>query len=1282
VKALEDRLVPSATMLADLNSYTNNSSPTNLTDVNGTLFFTATANDGSTELFKSNGTAAGTAELTFNGQGNGISSLVSFHNKLFFSNNNNLWTSDGTVAGTVPFVGNGDNVYTSLSTDAIVANKLYFVAFDVPNNGYNLWVSDGSNAGTHPVELNSLAVPDGNYANLTAVNGKVFFTSYNNVSGSYELWSSDGTAAGTGMVTQLGGNSPPNALTAVGSELYFQMYDSTNGQWALWKSDGSAGGTGQVADVSTSQFFNLAAFNNQLWFEAYDPTDAPDTNYALWTSNGTTAGPFKYNGGTTVFEVSGNTPLPVVLNGTMYLDGWDSTNGDSLWRTDGVAANNNTGTVQTGGATPFNTDPEFLTVNGSQVDFVARNSNDGTQYDLWTTGGTSANTAPVQTSGFARGMGPLTVSGGKVFFQAYDVDANANSPHGYELWASNGTNAGTAMVTDINTTTGGSSPNNFVAVGSEMFFDASTYAPVDGSYLWQSDGTAANTAPVQTSAGMIPTSEGLQTAVGNTLYFAAADANGYTIWKTGTGLHSAVDILAGKANPFNGQIEYLTNLNGTLYFGAYDAAHGQWALWTSDGTAAGTKVVKDVPASYSQVQNVTAVGSNLFWDSSDSNTGKWALWVYNGTTTTRVQEFSGEPTNMTAVGTSLFFTVYNSALTSPYSLWTSNGTTATQLLASTSAIQDLVSFNGQCYFAATDPVTNVWEMWASNGTVAGTGQCLEAGGQPVPVSGGNPWFTPVGNTLYFVANAMNGYMLGKTDGTAAGTVVVQAGYSGTVALNPSYLAAVNGLLVFNGYDGVHGYQLWQSDGTAAGTVIAAAIGSGSYSLSPQYMTTAGNLVFFTGYDSFHGTEPWTAIITPHVVTAGLSGSTDGVTEQYRDFVLTGTDTDSGETAAGFSWSINWGDGSTETISGQSGLTANHQYASVGNFTITVTATNLGDGVTSAPVTLVDSITQTEIQNGNLALGGLPGNNAWAVTAGTKAGAFTVTDNGKKIDSNFSPPPAAQILLYGGNGTSAVTMTDSGTTSDTFALGGGYVTWGKGTFVAEVPAAWTINASGSTGSDTFNINGAANASIQSGSGNDTFNVAGGASLTGGIDGGTGTNTLSYSKYSTSGVVVDLPLGTATGIAGGIAHIQNVTGSAKGGDILVGDANANVLSTLAGHNIVIGGSGGGDTLNSKGADILIAGVTNYDSNVAALQFILAEWKVSTSSNYATTINNIENSTTDPLNGTTVSDAGAPDLADTLNGNGLANSDWFFAHTGGGTNPNDVLTGQGTGDVVTGI
>ena len=45
--------------------------------------------------------------------------------------------------------------------------------------------------------------------------------------------------------------------------------------------------------------------------------------------------------------------------------------------------------------------------------------------------------------------------------------------------------------------------------------------------------------------------------------------------------------------------DWLTNVGGTLFFSANDGTHGD-ELWKSDGTEAGTVMVKDInPASYS-----------------------------------------------------------------------------------------------------------------------------------------------------------------------------------------------------------------------------------------------------------------------------------------------------------------------------------------------------------------------------------------------------------------------------------------------------------------------------------------------------------------------------------------------------------------------------------------------------------------------------------------------------------------------------------------------------------
>ncbi len=1299
VEHLENRMAPSVTMVADINTYNSGSLPYNLTNVNGTLFFAANTNSGDTELFKSDGTAGGTVQLTFGTRLSNFNFAVAFNGKLFFGvfdstlSYTDLWTSDGTVAGTVPFLAGGNNVPLDPSSPkAIIGNKLYFRANDYSNNLYDLWVSDGTSGGTHPVQPGNLNDPD-TLLNLTSVNGKLFFEAFDSSTSKYTLWTSNGTAAGTNMVTELTAKQATN-FTALGSELYFEMFDSTNSLYALWKSDGTAAGTRMVADIGSvnTAFFSLTAFNNKLYFQVDDPIDG---GWVLWSSDGTTAGVFKFNNSTTAVPISSNSQ-EIVFNGALYFEGYDTTHGYSLWQTDGVSSNNKTGTVQATGSVPFNGNPsQFTIVSGTELYFVATNVVDSGNLDLWKTDGTSAGTAPVQTGGYARNIYFLTALGSKVFFQASDVDANGNSPHGPELWSSDGTNNGTAMVTDINTTTASSNPTSLVAVGSEIFFNALTYAPVNGTFLWQSDGTAADTAPVKTSTGTVPSGENNYIAVGNSLFFTAQGAIGNDLWTSGTGLKSAVEIFANNgSNPFNSifdssNADGFANLNGTLYFGAYDAVGGKYALWKSTGTAAGTTVVADIDPSY-PLSHLTVVGSNLFWQNYDSAHSTYGLWEYNGTTASLVSDISANGlSNLTAVGSNVFFQALDS-VTSQYALWTSNGTTTSMLGdISTSALVDLIAFNGKLFFGANDSTLGYYKMWTSDGTVAGTTPFLNSASQPVPISS-TPYFTIVGSELFFQnfdpdPLSLSNY-LGKTDGTAAGTGTVQAGGTGAVMVQfPAYLVNDNGTLVFQGYDSAHGFELWQSDGTANGTLLTADIYPGRFSSSPSNLTVAGSQVFFSAADPIYRTQLWTATIAATVVTAGLSGPGDGVTEQHRPFVLTASDSNSANNSAGFSFAINWGDSTSQTVIGQSGITTDHQYATAGSFVISVTATNLADNVTSAAVTQTESITQTEVQGVNLALGGVAGNNAFVITPGTTSGTFTVKVNGTPLITNFKLAAGEQVFLYPGNGTTTITINDSGTSNDAFVLGAGYVTFKGSTFVTQAPATWTVN--GNTGKDTFTISGAANASITGGSGNDTFKFTTGGSLTGTLNGGGGTNTLDYSGYATSGVIVDLPLGSATavngGANGGISNIQNVTGSKNGGDILVGDANPNVLKALKGHNILIGGSGGGDTLTSGGADILIAGTTSYDNNIAALQTILNTWKTSTPANYSTVISTImSNSFADPLNTSTVFDSGATDLADTLNGSGKATTDWFFAHTGTTPPPDDIINNKGSGDTVTSI
>ena len=74
-----------------------------------------------------------------------------------------------------------------------------------------------------------------------------------------------------------------------------------------------------------------------------------------------------------------------------------------------------------------------------------------------------------------------------------------------------------------------------------------------------------------------------------------------------------------------------------------------------------------------------------------------------------------------------------------------------------------------------------------------------------------------GIVYFFAYNTLNGFALWMSDGTPAGTVIVQdVNDDGS---SPGGLSNVNGTLFFSSFDPTNGNELWRSDGTTAGTVL-------------------------------------------------------------------------------------------------------------------------------------------------------------------------------------------------------------------------------------------------------------------------------------------------------------------------------------------------------------------------------------------------------------------------------------------------------------------------------
>jgi len=684
---------------------------------------------------------------------------------------------------------------------------------------------------------------------FTAVGSTVYFTATDSECGT-ELWKTDATGANPTRVADIAPgpeSSYPIALVNFNGTLFFTADDGAHG-YELWKSDGTESGTVMVKDISETssglgahvpdnlQISNdeypmpkMVVANGSLFFIG----SADDTGAELWKTDGTADGTVLIKD---INEVGSSYPSRLTAVGnTVFFVADDNDHGEELWKSDGTLA----GTVMVADilATPYtnpytqetviSSSPRWLTAVGTTLYFSANDAKHGRE--LWKSNGTLAGTTLVRDidtyvddsdpSGFyAYGSEPawLTNVGGKLYFTAYDDD------HAEELWKSDGTLAGTLLVKDINTTSttdadfgfsypNGSKPSHLTAVGTTLYFSADD--GVRGRELWKSGGTASTTVLVKD----------INTSVDN----------------------SDPDRPNAPGSSFPSG---LTNVGGKLYFaanGGTDDLPNNVELWKSDGTDAGTVLAADL--------NVYGFYGDVGF------------------------EYSSFPMGLTAVGSSVFFVAWPSGYSpSPFVTNTTNGKTTEIRVADPSgktsdslsspyhsfidAGRSSIVFNGEVYFAATNGL-NGYELWKTNGTVAGT--VLVKDILPGDESSYPGEFTIVGTTLYFVAEGPAGSELWKTNGTAAGTVQVKDIAAGTAGSDPSALTAVGNKLYFFANDGKTGAELWKSDGTAAGTTQVKNIrtdtpGADDQSGSSGYADFAviGSTLYFPFDDGTHGTELW------------------------------------------------------------------------------------------------------------------------------------------------------------------------------------------------------------------------------------------------------------------------------------------------------------------------------------------------------------------------------------------------------------------------------------------
>jgi ELWxxDGT repeat protein len=374
-------------------------------------------------------------------------------------------------------------------------------------------------------------------------------------------------------------------FTAVGSQVFFRPDDGVHGD-ELWKSNGTASGTVLVKDInpgnSGSDLQEFINVNGTLYFRADDGVHGSE----LWKSDGTESGTVMVKDIQPGFG-SGILSTFFVSNGVLYFQADDGVHGSELWKSDGTAD----GTIMLKDLYPG-------------------------KYPAGMQAGTPYSGNPNN----------FTTINNLVYFAA------SNGDETHQVWKTDGTIAGTSMVTDIYPGIQGYTLNNFVNFNGNLFF--TVYSGAGGDELWKSDGTSAGTVLVKSMPGG---NFSIHPAVmNNTLYFLEGDG----LWKS-DGTTAGTELIKQKGGTFALSPELLTVFNGSIYFTGNDDEHGL-ELWKSDGTASGTSLLKDIyeGSTSSDINSFVKIGNTLMFTANNGINGT-ELWVTDGTVagTKMVQDF-------------------------------------------------------------------------------------------------------------------------------------------------------------------------------------------------------------------------------------------------------------------------------------------------------------------------------------------------------------------------------------------------------------------------------------------------------------------------------------------------------------------------------------------------------------------------------------------------------------------------------------------------------------------
>jgi len=337
-----------------------------------TLYFIATDGSGEADIWRSDGTAAGTAPvgvaaigppLLFNPLAADGRGGVYYHSDT--PARSSLWHTDGTAAGTRLLVaGSTDGSYPTTSLPVVLGAFAVFTTGDL-NDGGGLWRTDGTPDGTVFVTAVRSEMDYWYPSAFTAI-GDVALFFVSGTGDETELWRTDGTAAGTAPLAVTGGLEGTPAVTDDGRMVF-------NGRsysgYRLWQSDGTEQGTFVLEYGQRANPAQLAS--------------AADRVFAI--RDGGARATFGEIGCSQLLETMGSfsafTSLAAAGDRLLFSEVLRS-GAQRLWGSDGTAG----GTVEVAALPPPSVAPQMVTAPrfvraGSRVYFATRQGDSGRE--LW-----------------------------------------------------------------------------------------------------------------------------------------------------------------------------------------------------------------------------------------------------------------------------------------------------------------------------------------------------------------------------------------------------------------------------------------------------------------------------------------------------------------------------------------------------------------------------------------------------------------------------------------------------------------------------------------------------------------------------------------------------------------------------------------------------------------------------------------------------------------------------------------------------------------------------------